>query len=109
MLLAPLAGWQFGVVGTAVVAVFTIAVVASEWLSTWCAQRFARTNRAAACVLAASGIRMALPLAVVLMMVVRFRENIPVESVLYVVPLYLAMLLADVASGWRGSATEDKE
>jgi hypothetical protein len=52
---------------------------------------------------------MALPLAAVLVIVVRFRESVPVESVLYVVPLYLAMLLTDVACGWRGSAAEDKE
>ena len=109
VLLVPLAGWQFGAIGAAVVAVLAVTVVVSEWLSAWCSERFTRANRTAASLLAASGIRMALPLAAVLVIVVRFRESVPVESVLYVVPLYLAMLLTDVACGWRGSAAEDKE
>jgi hypothetical protein len=64
---------------------------------------FPRLERTAAGVLAATGLRMVLPLALALVLVVCGSRLAPAGTVLYLVPLYLSMLCAETALAARRS------
>lgn len=91
----PIAFWQYGNNGAIVVGLATATVIASTLLAAWLATRFARNNRAAMGLLAGTGIRMFLPLALVLAIVTLGRGRFDRQSALNVVPLYFAMLIGD--------------
>lgn len=96
-LLGSLAYWQFGPSGAWVVLAFASSIVASVWGTTWGATALAKKHPHLATLLASSGVRMAAPLALALVIVVANGRLGPVETVYYVVPLYLCMLISDVA------------
>jgi hypothetical protein len=79
------------------------------WLAAWCTSWFTRHERAAAGLLAGTGIRMFLPLAAVLGVVTIGRSLIEPRSALYFLPLYLAMLIADTVSTLRRFQTPRHE
>jgi hypothetical protein len=101
LLLAPLAGWQFGLPGIAAVALFAATVMASFWLANWFAANWFSAWDATAGLLALTGIRMALPLAVAVVVVIQHDRLIPVPAAVYLVPIYLAMLAAELLHPWR--------
>lgn len=109
MLSAPLASWQYGSAGGAAVALLAVAVILAVVISTWAEQLLTRLGRALAGILAAMGIRMVFPLAVALVMVVWGRSLVPAGAVLYVVPLYLAMLAAETRSAVRRLAVGERD
>lgn len=91
----PLAYWQYGAVGVSVVVAGAVAVIASFGSATWIVKVFSHGETSAVGVLAAAGIRMVLPLALALALVVSHGRIAPAGTVLYLVPLYLAMLAAE--------------
>lgn len=91
--IAPIAYWQHGKAGLAVVAVGAVAVVLSFAMANWSPRVLSAAGRATAGVLAATGLRMVLPLALAL--VLAFGQLVPARTVIYLVPLYLSMLGAD--------------
>jgi hypothetical protein len=100
-LVCPLAYIQFGQSGLMVVFLGLATVSASMWLAARCARYFAASGRATTGLLSSMGVRMILPLALVLGMVTIGRGHVAPKSVLYVVPLYLAMLVVDTLSSIR--------
>ena len=95
VLLAPIAYWRYGSAGLGLLAVFGCVVVAPYWLANWVEARFADRGRAVAGLLAATAMRMFVPLFVALLVVVLDGRLAPVESVLLMVPLYLSVLSVD--------------
>jgi hypothetical protein len=100
-MLAPLAQAQLGMPGVQLLAAFAAVTVASIAVAAWGEALLARRSRLYAPLLASSGIRMALPLVLVLIVVVGQGRFGPVAAVLFAVPLYLGMLTADVFSRAR--------
>ena len=100
-LLAPLALARLGIPGVQLLTAFAAATIASIVVAAWGEAKLARRNRLSAQLLASSGIRMALPLVLVLIVVIGQGRFGPVAAVLFAVPLYLAMLTADVLSRAR--------
>ena len=96
-LLAPLAYAQFGVTGPLTIAAFAAAIILSIWVAAWGASALSHNHPVVAGLFASSGVRMIAPLAIALAVVVGRGQVVPVESVYYLVPLYLCMLAADVA------------
>jgi hypothetical protein len=101
LLVGSIAYLQYGASGLFVVSVGTATVLASMWIATWCAKWFAGADRMAAGLLAGTGVRMLLPLAAVLGLVTLGREHIEARSVLYIVPIYFAMLIVDTLAATR--------
>jgi hypothetical protein len=95
VVLAPIAAWQFGGVGVGLLAAFAAVIAATGWFAQQAEARFARGDRPVAGLLAASGVRMAVPLVVALLFVTLGRAVAPVSAVLLLVPLYLCSLLAE--------------
>jgi hypothetical protein len=95
ILLAPIAYWRYGSAGLGLLAVFGFVIVAPYWPANWIEARFARRGGAVAGLLAATAMRMLVPLVVALVIVVLDGRLAPVESVLLMVPLYLSVLYAD--------------
>src|SRR3990172_12324681 len=79
-LLTPVAYLQFGLPGIGIVALFAVAVMLSVWLSTRCAAAFRGSQRATAGLLAASGIRMVLPLSVAIVIVIQADRYVPISA-----------------------------
>jgi hypothetical protein len=98
-IVAPLGYTQFGSVGLNVVAAFTASIVISVWIATWGATKVSRKHPALAGLFSSSGVRMVPPLIIALAVVATRGRIAPVETVYYVLPLYLSMLLVDVI-GW---------
>jgi hypothetical protein len=97
--LAPIAYRQFGTPGLAVVSSFAAAIVASVWLAAWGTTKLSQKHEMMARLFASSGVRMVAPLIIAVAVVLGRGRIAPVESVYYVVPLYLCMLIVDVV-GW---------
>jgi hypothetical protein len=100
-LLVPLALAQLGMPGVQLLTAFAAVTVASIAVAAWGESLLARHSRLNAQLLASSGIRMALPLVLVLIVVIGQGRFGPVEAVLFAVPLYVSMLTADVVSRTR--------
>jgi hypothetical protein len=101
LVLAPIAFRQFGVSGVAVVASFAIATVASVWLTAWGAAKLSHRHELVARLFASSGVRMVAPLIIAITVVLSHGRIAPIESVYYVLPLYLCMLVIDVMAWVR--------
>lgn len=99
--LASLAYMQFGEVGAWAVVAFGLANIASICLSSLLAAAVAARHPNLSGLASASGIRMIAPLVVALMIVAARGQLGPVETVYYIIPLFLCSLAADVASHVR--------
>lgn len=106
VVVSPVAWLQYRSSGVIVISLAALAVVASIWLAASCTWWFSRDGRSSAGLLAGTGIRMLLPLGLVLALVTIGRGHIEPGSVLYVVPLYFAMLIADTVSAVRRPRAE---
>lgn len=96
LFLAALAFVQYGVIGTYVTAAFAASIVVSVWGTSFGANRLAESHPQLASLFASSGVRMVAPLIIALVVIVGRDQIAPIETVYYVVPLYLCMLVADV-------------
>jgi hypothetical protein len=101
LLLAPIAFVQYGPRGIGIVAVFAATIVLSLWISARGAAMLARKNRLLAGLFVTSGVRMLLPLSLSLILVATDDRIAPLASTLYFVPLYMGMLVADLAEWTR--------
>jgi hypothetical protein len=101
ILLTPIAQAQFGIGGVSLVAMFTVAVIASLCIATLGAAALARRNHLLAGLFVTSGVRMILPLAVATAVVLTQGRIAPVGAVVLVVPIYLMMLAADLVQWIR--------
>jgi hypothetical protein len=101
IVLGPFAYRQFGLSGLTIVSSFAIAVVASILLAAWGAAKLSRNHEPVARLFASSGVRMVVPLMIAFAVVVAGGRIAPVESVYYVLPLYLCVLMIDVVN-WVG-------
>lgn len=101
VLIAPISYWQHGWAGVCVVAAGAATIILSFGLAAWLMKTLFRTGQATAGVLAATGLRMILPLAMVLVIVMCGSQLVPAITVLYLVPLYLSMLCAETALAAR--------
>ena len=101
ILLAPIAFVQYGPRGIGIVAVFAATIALSLWISARGAAMLARKNRLLAGLFVTSGVRMLLPLSLSLIIVATDGRIAPLASTLYFVPLYMGMLLADLAEWTR--------
>jgi hypothetical protein len=97
--IAPLSYWQHGWPGVCVVVAEAATIIVSFWLAAWLMRVLLDAGRMTAGVLAATGLRMVLPLALVLVM--EAGQFVPASTVLYLVPLYLSMLCADTVLAAR--------
>lgn len=95
--LLAVANAQFGTAGMIVVGAFALATVLSVWVTALGAMALAAKYPALSALFASSGVRMVAPLVIALVIVVGNGRLAPVETVYYVIPLYLCMLVADVA------------
>ena len=100
-LLAPIAWWQYGPVGIGIISIFAGAMLASLWISAKCAAALFRAGQSTAGLLVGSAVRMLVPLALALVLAIQRDQYLPLRSVVYMVPLYLTMLLADTHFQWR--------
>jgi hypothetical protein len=98
-ILAPIAYGQCGFSGLAVVLSFGIAMVASVWLAAWGATKLSHNHELVARLFASSGVRMVAPMIIAVVVVLAGGRIAPLESVYYVLPLYMCMLVVDVF-GW---------
>src|SRR5690349_5582294 len=96
MLFSALAYFRFGPTGLLVVATFALSIIGSIWIGAFIAGAVASRHPMLGAFTASSGIRMIAPLTVALVIVVYRGSLAPVETVYYVVPLYLCSLAADV-------------
>jgi hypothetical protein len=98
-------GWlafaKFGPVGLYVVATFAVATLVSLWGTAWGAKLLAQSHPQLAVLLPSSGLRMALPLVIALVIAVGKGRVVPLDLLYYLVPIYLCMLVADVVV-WIG-------
>jgi hypothetical protein len=99
LVLGPLSYWQFGLAGLTVVGCFAIAMIASVLLASWGAAKLSHKHELIARLFASSGIRMVAPMIIALVVVATGGRIAPVESVYYVLPLYMCMMIVDVV-GW---------
>jgi hypothetical protein len=97
MIMGPLASLQYGNSGWIVVAIGAATMCVSMWLSAWCTLRFTQNDTAMG-LFAGTAVRMLLPLAMILAVVMFGRPYVEPRSVLYIVPLYFAMVVADAVS-----------
>lgn len=95
ILLAPIAYWRYGLAGLGLLAVYGFVVAAPYWPASWIESRLDRSGRTVGGLLAATGIRMFVPLVAALLVVVMDGRLAPAESVLLLVPLYLSVLCLD--------------
>jgi hypothetical protein len=96
LLFSALAYFQFGLAGSIAVAVFTLTIIGSIWAGAWLSGKVALRHPMLGALAASSGIRMIAPLTAALVIVVYRGALAPIETVYYVVPLYLCSLAADV-------------
>jgi hypothetical protein len=101
LILVPFAYSQFGPVGAGVIAAFAVATIASVWIGSLISAAIAVHHPMLSAVASSSGIRMLAPLVVALAIVVSKGSLAPIETVYYVVPLYLCSLAADVVAWIR--------
>jgi len=94
--LAPFAYAQFGPIGPWIIAAFAGSIIVSVWVAAWGAARLAQSHPLLASLFASSGVRMIAPFAIALAVAIGHGRIAPIESIYYVVPLYLCMLVADV-------------
>lgn len=105
--LAPLGYWQYGGSGLAVIAVGTVTIVLSFAAADWVVKLLMRRGATAFGVLAAAGLRMLLPLTLVLLL--GLTQLVPARAVIYLVPLYLAMLCSDTLLAARQLADNRRQ
>ena len=101
IVLAPLAAWQFGVAGVGLVVALAVVIAATNWIVRALEVRIVRAGHPVAAPLAASGLRMTVPLAAALLVVTLGSQFVPVAGVLLLVPLYLSALLAETSDHVR--------
>jgi hypothetical protein len=106
LLLIPVSFWQYGAVGVAVVLLAAAVMQLTMAVSAWCYEALCLAGRALAAILSAMGIRMILPLMLALILVAWARPSVPAGAILYIVPLYLAMLVAETLSSVRRIAEQ---
>jgi hypothetical protein len=109
VLLSPLAVARFGAAGLGLVLLFAALIIVSQWIAARGAAALARRDHLLAGLFITSGVRMILPLALALGVVLAPTRLIPAEAAVLVVPLYLAMLAADIWD-WirRGAITNPR-
>jgi hypothetical protein len=95
-ILAPFGYAQFGLAGTVVIASFAAGIVLSVWIADWGSTKLSKRHPLVAELFASSGVRMVVPLIIVLIVVLGRGRIGPVGAVYYAVPLYLCMLGSDV-------------
>jgi len=100
-LLLPLAYSQFGQVGAISLAVFAAAIIASTWASSLLAALVAVNHPKLSALASSSGVRMIAPLIVAVIIATTGGRLAPVETLYYLVPLFMCSLAADVASHIR--------
>ena len=105
VVLAPFAYSQFGPTGPITIAAFVAAIVVSVLVAAWGATQLSHRHPLLAGLFASSGIRMVAPFGIALVVVLGRGSIVPIETVYYVVPLYLSMLLADVMVWVREAKT----
>ena len=101
VLLSPLARWQFGWKGVGAVAVFAVAMLGSLWISAASADALERTGRPTAALLVGSAVRLVVPLILALAVALQRDLLISLTCVIYMVPMYLAMLAVETVLQWR--------
>lgn len=101
LLAAPLAYSRYGGAGLGMVAAAAAVIVSAVWMAAWTEHHFTSRGQVLAGLLAPSGVRLALPLALAMTIVVWGRSYISPQVALYIVPLYLAMLLAETVGAVR--------
>ncbi len=100
-LLAPLAYWQLGTIGLAIVGAAAVTMLIAVLLSHVMERLFARTGHSMAGLLAAMTARMLVPLMFVLAVVVWEHPSVPTWSAMYIAPLYFVMLVAETVFALR--------
>lgn len=100
-LLAPLAYWQLGSVGLAVLGAAALTMVIAVLLSHRAVRYFAGSGRAIAGMLSAMSARMFVPLLFVVAIVVCSAPSVPAWSAMYIAPLYFVMLIAETVFALR--------
>jgi uncharacterized membrane protein YfcA len=100
-LLIPLACSQFGKVGAVWLGVFAAAIVTSTWASALIAVLVAVKYPKLSALASSSGIRMIAPLIVAVVVAAAGGRLAPVETLYYLVPLFMCSLAADAASHIR--------
>jgi len=108
LLLIPVSYWQYGAVGVAVVMAAAVAMQLTMTVSAWSFEAFCLAGHTLAAILSAMGIRMILPLILAILLVTFARSWVPAGAVLYIVPLYLAMLLTETLSSVRRIADDGR-
>ncbi|HEX4414230.1 MAG TPA: hypothetical protein VH107_11420 [Lacipirellulaceae bacterium] len=101
IILAPFAFQQFGVSGLIVVLSFAFSMIVSVLATSWGTAKLAQNHDQVAKLFTSSGVRMVAPLIIAVVVVAARGRLAPVESVYYVLPLYLCMLIVDVAAWVR--------
>lgn len=97
-LLAPLAYWQLGPVGLAVIGGAAFSMMTAVFFSKWAESFFASSGRPMAGLLIAMVPRTIVPLAFVLVVVVGNFPSVPSWSAMYIAPLYFVMLINETLS-----------
>jgi hypothetical protein len=107
--LAPIAYYQLGGIGIAVVGAATGTILLSVIQSVAVERYFARIGQPAAMVLAPMFARMIIPLAFVVAIVAWDNPNVPTWSAMYIAPLYLVMLVAETVFALRRNRSTNDE
>lgn len=100
-LLLPFACSQFGRVGAISLGVFAAAIITSTWASSLLAALVAVNHPKLSALTSSSGVRMIAPLIVAVIIATTDGQLAPVETLYYLVPLFMCSLAADVASHVR--------
>lgn len=104
MILTPIAAWQFGAVGVGLVVAFAVVLAVTQLIAHRIEESFTRAGHLVAGLLAASGVRMAIPLFITVLALTVCARFVPPSGVLLLIPLYLSVLWIDVVNHVRQSA-----
>jgi len=99
--LAPLAHWQLGVPGVAVVAAALVTMMVAVVSSRWAERLLTPTGGPVSGFLAAMLVRMMVPIVFVLAIVLWNRLDLPSWSAAYIAPLYIALLALETVCAVR--------
>jgi hypothetical protein len=100
-LLLPLTYSQFGQVGAISLGVFAAAIITSTWASSLLAALVAVNHPKLSALTSSSGVRMIAPLIVAVIIATTGGQLAPIETLYYLIPLFMCSLAADVASHIR--------
>jgi hypothetical protein len=95
LLMVPIAYSRHDVAGISVVAAAALVIALPAWFAAWLERSLVANGHILAGLLAPSAVRMLLPLAFALVMLTWGRAYVSPQAVLYIVPLYLAMLVVE--------------